>query len=102
MEAKQNRGLVLTDGTRRQRSVGDTTGSAIRAEGTVDAGRRYKQHLGSFVARDTAAVAFVKSNENIWILWALVVSPEVVFDAVLGMLCKSYSEKIGLPLLLSR
>ena len=29
-------------------------------------------------------------------------SPEVVFDAVLGMLCKSYSEKIGLPLLLSR
>ena len=68
MEAKQNRGLVLTDGTRRQRSVGDTTGSAIWAEGTVDAGRRYKQHLGSFVARDTAAVAFVKSNENIWIL----------------------------------
>ena len=69
MEAKQeNRGLVLTDGTRRQHSVGDTMGSAIRAERTAAATPRYKEHLGSFAARDTVALAFVKSNENIRIL----------------------------------
>lgn len=98
MGTKQdNRGLVLTDGTRRQHSVGDTTGSATLAEGTAAARHKYKHHLGSFVARDRGALSFAKSKENTWILWALVVSPEVGLDAVLvGFV--SDTKKTGLPL----